>query len=87
MISSAAAEVLTYLLGDNLSFEDSTEIMFGLQPRTFHSFIAASDEAAISRFYGGIHFIDSVVNGQVDGKAVGDYVVDKIKKAGIKPAI
>jgi hypothetical protein len=87
MISSAAAEVLTYLLGDNLSFEDSTEIMFGLQPRTFRSFIAASDEAAISRFYGGIHFIDSVVNGQVDGKAVGDYVVDKIKKAGVKPAI
>jgi len=87
MISSAAAEVLTYLLGDNFSFEDSTEIMFGLQPRTFHSFIQASDEAAVSRFYGGIHFIDSVVNGQVDGKAVGDYVVDKIKKAGVKPAI
>ena len=86
MISAAAAEVLTYLLGDNFSFTDSTEIMFGLQPRTFHSFIAASDEAAISRFYGGIHFIDSVVNGQVDGKAVGDFVIEKIKKAGVKPA-
>jgi hypothetical protein len=87
MISSAAAEVLTYLLGDNFSFEDSTELMFGLQPRTFQSFIQASDEAAISRFYGGIHFMDSVVNGQVDGKAVGDFVVEKIKKAGVKPAI
>ena len=87
MVSSAAAAVLTYLLGDNFSFTDDSEIMFELQPRTFHSFKAAAAEAAISRLYGGIHFRDSVENGQVAGKAVGDYVVGKIKAAGVKGAM
>lgn len=87
MISSAAAEVLTYLLGDNFEFTDNTENMFEIESRTFHSFREAAAEAAISRFYGGIHFIDSVENGQVAGKKVGDYVVEKLKAAGIKGAI
>ena len=87
MVSSAAAAVLTYLLGDNFSFTDDSEVMFELQPRTFHSFKEAAAEAAISRLYGGIHFRDSVENGQVAGKAVGDYVVGKIKAAGVKGAM
>jgi hypothetical protein len=87
MISGAAAAVLTYLLGDNFSFTDDSEVMFELQPRTFHSFKEAAAEAAISRLYGGIHFRDSVENGEVAGKAVGDYVVEKIKAAGVKGAM
>jgi hypothetical protein len=87
MISSAAAEVLTYLLGDNFSFSDDSEVMFELQPRRFHSFKEAAAEAAISRLYGGIHFRDSIENGQVAGKAIGDYVVQKIKAAGVKEAM
>jgi hypothetical protein len=87
MISAAAAVVLTYLLGDNFTFTDSTEVMFEISPRTFHSFMQASDEAAISRFYGGIHFMDSVKNGQVAGKEVGGYVVKKIKAAGVRGGI
>ena len=87
MISSAAAEVLTYLLGDNFSFSDDSEVMFELQPRRFHSFKEAAAEAAISRLYGGIHFRDSIENGQVAGKAIGDYVVQKIKASGVKEAM
>jgi len=87
MISGAAAAVLTYLLGDNFSFTDDSEVMFELQPRTFHSFKEAAAEAAISRLYGGIHFRDSVENGQVAGKAVGDYVVGKIKAVGVRGAM
>ncbi len=87
MISSAAAEVLTYMLGDNFAFTDNSEVMFDLEPRTFNSFKQAANEAAISRFYGGIHFMDSIINGQIDGKAIGECVIQKIKKAGIKPAI
>ena len=86
MISAAAAVVLSYLIGDKFTFTDDSEVMFELAPRTFHSFMEASDEAAISRFYGGIHFMDSIVNGQDDGKAIGGYVVKKIKAAGVKPA-
>jgi hypothetical protein len=85
MISSAAAEVLTYLLGDNFEFTDNSEEMFELKPRTFHSFKEAAAEAAISRLYGGIHFIDSIVNGSDWGKKIGEYVVQKIKTAGVKP--
>lgn len=84
MISSAVAEVLTYFFGNNFTFTDDTEVMFELPARTFPSFRKAANEAALSRLYGGIHFRDSVENGQVAGKEVGTYVVDKIKAAGVK---
>lgn len=84
MISSAAAEVLTYLFGDNFSFTDDTEEMFELKPRTFHSFKQAANEAAVSRLYGGIHFSDSVNNGLECGKKIGEFVVQKVKNTGIK---
>ncbi|MGN6617372.1 MAG: vanadium-dependent haloperoxidase [Ilyomonas sp.] len=84
MISSAAAEVLTYLFGDNFSFTDDTEEMFELKPRTFHSFKQAANEAAVSRLYGGIHFSDSVNNGLECGKKIGEFVVQRIKNTGIK---
>lgn len=84
MISSAVAEVLTYFFGDNFTFTDDSEVLFELPPRTFQSFRQAANEAALSRLYGGIHFRDSVENGQVAGKEVGGYVVEKIKAAGVK---
>ncbi|MCC7401208.1 MAG: vanadium-dependent haloperoxidase [Chitinophagaceae bacterium] len=85
IISAAAAEVLTYFFGDNFPFTDSTEVAFGLQPRDFQSFRLASAEAAISRQYGGIHFNDAIVNGQISGKGIGELVVMRIKAAGVKP--
>jgi len=87
MISSAAAEILTYLFGYDFDFTDNSESMFELKPRTFHSFKEAAAEAAISRLYGGIHFSDSIINGSICGKKIGEYVVQKIKTAGVKPAI
>lgn len=86
VISAAAAEVLSYLLGDHFNFTDNTEVQFGLPPRSFHSFWQAANEAAISRFYGGIHFMDSIDNGIVTGKKVGDFVIGKIKEAGVPGA-
>ncbi|MCZ2459325.1 MAG: vanadium-dependent haloperoxidase [Chitinophagales bacterium] len=87
IISAAASEVLTYFFGDNFSFTDSTEVAFGLQPRNFKSFRLASEEAAISRQYGGIHFHDSIVNGQISGRGIGKLVIEKIKAAGMKPVL
>lgn len=84
VISTASAEVLTYLLGDNVSFTDNTEEMFEIQPRSFTSFKQAAQEAAISRLYGGIHFRDAIEQGQVEGKAVGKFICDKLKAAGVK---
>ena len=78
VISTAAAEVLTHMLGDNVSFEDSTEVKFGLPIRRFNSFKEAADEAAISRLYGGIHYKPAIINGQAQGEAIGRYVIEKL---------
>jgi hypothetical protein len=46
--------------------------------RNFISFEQAADEAAISRMYGGIHYMDAIVNGLSQGKNVGDWVLQHI---------
>jgi len=77
--STACATVLTQLYGNSLAFKDSTEIEFGLPPRSFASFLAASKEAATSRLYGGIHFTPAVVNGIEQGRLVGEMVIRRLK--------
>jgi hypothetical protein len=85
VISTAVAELLTYLLGDNFAFTDNTEILFELPERQFKSFRQAAAEAAISRLYGGIHYRDAIENGQAQGKAIGEFIVARLKKVGVKP--
>ncbi len=85
VISTAVAELLTYLLGDKFAFTDTTEILFELPEREFKSFRQAASEAAISRLYGGIHYRDAVENGQAQGKVIGEFIVTRLKKAGIMP--
>lgn len=87
VISTAVAETLTFLLGDNFAFRDDTEVIFELPTRDFKSFRQASEEAAISRLYGGIHYRDAIENGQAQGKALGDFIIEKLKKAGVRPVI
>jgi hypothetical protein len=70
VVSAASAATLTDLLGDNYSFSDSTEMLYGLQPRQFSSFNAAAEEAALSRLYGGIHFRPAIDNGVVQGRQI-----------------
>lgn len=87
VVSTAVAETLTYLLGDHFAFRDDTEVIFDLPARDFKSFRQASEEAAISRLYGGIHYRDAIENGQAQGKSIGGFIVEKLKKGGVKPAI
>src|SRR5690606_29827819 len=79
MISNAAAVVLTELFGDNFSFTDSTEVEFGMPARSFGSFRAAADEAAISRLYGGIHYRPACEVGAEVGERIGEFVVERLK--------
>lgn len=79
-VSAASATILTHFFGDNFSFSDSTEMRYGLPPRSFTSFRKAANEAAISRFYGGIHFMDAIENGLKQGERVGSWVLQKIVK-------
>lgn len=80
VISSAAAEILTGYFGENFGFIDSSEVYFGLPERAFGSFYQASDEAAISRLYGGIHFRDAIENGVIQGKKIGKSIWNRIGK-------
>ncbi len=78
IISTSAAVALTHIFGDHFSYTDDTETEFNLPPRHFNSFMEAANEAAISRFYGGIHYHAAVVSGQEKGQAIGEWVLQKI---------
>ena len=79
VISNAAATVLTEIFGDNFEFLDDTELGYGLPVRSFASFNAAAEEAAISRMYGGIHYRAAVENGIDQGRSVGNLVIEKLE--------
>lgn len=81
--SASAATVLSAHISDSYTFTDSTEVPYGLPARSFNSFREASDEAAISRLYGGIHFMPAIENGVDMGNRVGELVLSRItfKKA------
>jgi hypothetical protein len=79
VISSASAVVLTDLFGENYSFTDSTEVEFGMPARSFTSFIHASEEAAVSRLYGGIHYRPAVDQGIVEGRALGNFIIKSVR--------
>lgn len=78
-ISSTSATILTHYFGDNYKYTDNVEEKYGLNARTFSSFHEAAREAGISRFYGGIHFMDAIDNGMTMGTAVGQLIVNKLK--------
>lgn len=78
VISTAAAEVLTAIFGDEFKFEDTTEEAFGLGSREYNSFKSAAAEAAISRLYGGIHYRSAVEEGEKQGKLVGAHVNNQL---------
>jgi hypothetical protein len=77
--SAASSVILTHYFGDHFAYRDSVEVSYGLPARSFNSFKEAANEAAISRFYGGIHFMDAITNGLQQGTKVGELVLQKLK--------
>ncbi|WP_238719037.1 vanadium-dependent haloperoxidase [Pelagihabitans pacificus] len=77
--SNAAATVLTHLFGKNYAFVDATEVPYGLPVRSFSSFHQASQEAAISRLYGGIHYRPAIELGITQGQQIGQHIITKIR--------
>jgi membrane-associated phospholipid phosphatase len=73
--SAAAALVLEREFGANTSFTDNTHNDRGWGPRTFKSFRAAADEAAVSRLYAGIHYRFSIEGGKPQGQCVAKAVL------------
>lgn len=77
--SSATAEALTHVFGDNFAYTDTTELEFGIQSRSFKSFRDAANENNWARFYGGIHFHNSCIVSTEYGRKVGELVVTKLR--------
>jgi membrane-associated phospholipid phosphatase len=77
-ISASAATVLTRLFGDNIAFEDTSDLPFIGMKRRFQSFNQAAQEASMSRVYGGIHYRTGVDAGAIQGQRVGEVVVQRL---------
>ncbi|MGB5363864.1 MAG: vanadium-dependent haloperoxidase [Aureibaculum sp.] len=79
VVSGAASIALTSIFGDNFSFDDDTEVAYGLPVRSFSSFNKAAEEAAVSRLFGGIHYRAAIDVGLQQGRDLGNYVVNNLK--------
>lgn len=79
VISRSAAVTLTSLFGKDFAFLDTTEEAYGLPARQFKSFLQASEEAAVSRLYGGIHYRPAIDYGVAQGEQVGNFVVQQVQ--------
>lgn len=82
VVSRACAIVLTDLFGDDFAFVDDSEVEYDLPERSYTSFLQASEEAALSRLYGGIHYRPAIDYGVIQGEAVGKHLLSKIKPRG-----
>ena len=79
VISAAAAETLSSVYGDNIAYQDTSELEFGIGVRKFTSFRQAASETALSRFYGGIHFLNSCRVSAACGKQLGTSIVSRLE--------
>lgn len=78
-ISAASAVILTHLFGDNFEYDDTSDLRYIGMQRHFKSFLKASDETSISRFYGGIHYKNSVDQGAIQGRKIGEFIWNTLK--------
>jgi len=79
VVSSSVATVLTKQFGENFAFTDDYELPYiGIQ-RSFPSFMKASEEACMSRLYGGIHFRSAIENGKDQGRKLGAFILERVK--------
>ena len=78
VISAASAEVLTEMVGDSIAYIDSVNFFLGLPPRSFGSFREAAAEAAMSRLYGGIHYMPAIRLGVDQGRQVAAHAMAEL---------
>ncbi len=78
-VSAAIATVLTKYISQPYAFTDSSQLYIGMPPRHFKSFMDAADQASISRFYGGIHYMHALTNGQKHGVKIANHIIRKLQ--------
>lgn len=79
VVSSAIASVLTNIFGSAFAFTDAYEKPYINIVRSFPSFQAASEEACISRLYGGIHFRSAIEQGRLQGRQLGNFINKQVR--------
>ena len=79
VVSGASSTILINFFGDKMAYIDSVNVPFGPPARSFGSFSAAADEAAISRYYGGIHYMPAITEGSRQGREIGKLILNRLK--------
>ncbi len=77
-ISGAAASILAAIYINKTAFRDSSERDWGWPDRNFKNSDEAALEVSFSRFYGGIHYRNSVNDAYEQGKKIGNLVIAKL---------
>lgn len=77
-VASGAASIVLQMLFGDVPMSDITHLDRQLIPRTFTTFAAMADEAAMSRMYGGIHYRVGIDNGLKQGRCIGQSVLERI---------
>lgn len=79
VVSAAISYTLTQYVKQPYSFYDSSQMFLDMKPRFFKSFLDASQEASMSRFYGGIHFMPALDAGRKMGFQISKRILNRIK--------
>jgi hypothetical protein len=77
VLSGAAAAALQEVFGNIGTITDHTHDYLGFAPRSYSSFTAMAEEAAISRIYAGIHFQQTLDAGLIEGRKVTSNIFSK----------
>lgn len=73
-VSSSCSYILTKIFSDKYKFTDKSQLSYGAVVRSFNSFDEAAKEAGLSRFYGGIHYKNSIRDGYKQGQMLGSHI-------------
>jgi hypothetical protein len=76
-VSATMSQIIQKMMPSVKEFTDSTQNYLGLQPRTYTSLQAAADEASISRFYGGIHYMFTCKASSQYGTKIAHIIINK----------
>jgi len=73
-ITGSVMQACSKVMGTSVKITDHSYDFRGWAPRSFHSLFQAAEEAGISRFYGGIHYLPSISIGLSMAKDLGNTV-------------
>jgi hypothetical protein len=84
VVSGVASTVLAAIYGNEVAFTDNAEEPFGMEPRSFNSISEACDQAAMSRFWAGIHYKKAILDGVTMGREIGNTIIEKTNMKNAK---